>query len=485
MFRVVDSVPKLVPKTDIVLVRDSWDDYSYKTLFGVYIRGEDGTSLRVGSTKIGHIGQPPSSRTTLSDFERLPAEYFSLGQDVTYYETLAERPRQERSYVLEGLRDIVADTRAYDLAATENVTETSLFRFVSPDNIEQFRRALRGEDSLAGYDFAFRIRGASWPHSEMTFEVKPGSLPPTNIHALIGSNGVGKTWLLDQITRSLTDQAAMTGLVARRGGDKLSGIVTVSFSAFDDLDPRLRERTTEGSVRVQPISLRDESSKLPKSPRALAEDFAEALEGVVAAGRAERWLRMIRHLRHDPVLRDANFADLVHTRELDLRQETFKKLSSGHKIVLLSLTTLVQLVEERTLVLLDEPESHLHPPLLSAFLTALSDLLTEMNGVAIAATHSPIVLQEVPASCVWVVRRSGAFTMFERPENETYAENSGRLTQDVFGLEVTRTGYHAALLAAAKNQRAADAVIQSMGAQIGAEGRALLRAMVADLEDAD
>jgi predicted ATP-dependent endonuclease of OLD family len=67
-------------------------------------------------------------------------------------------------------------------------------------------------------------------------------------------------------------------------------------------------------------------------------------------------------------------------------------------------TRLVESVEERTLVLLDEPESHLHPPLLSAFVRALSDLLVNRNGAAIIATHSPVVLQEVPRECVWRLR---------------------------------------------------------------------------------
>ncbi len=58
----------------------------------------------------------------------------------------------------------------------------------------------------------------------------------------------------------------------------------------------------------------------------------------------------------------------------------FDRLSSGHAIVLLTITRLVELVEERSLVLIDEPEGgHLHPPLLSAFVRALSDLLVQRN----------------------------------------------------------------------------------------------------------
>ena len=71
-------------------------------------------------------------------------------------------------------------------------------------------------------------------------------------------------------------------------------------------------------------------------------------------------------------------------------------MSSGHAIVFMTITRLVEKVDERSLVLLDEPESHLHPPLLSALIRALSDLLVSRNAIAIIATHSPVVLQEVP-----------------------------------------------------------------------------------------
>ncbi|MDK7046806.1 AAA family ATPase, partial [Escherichia coli] len=93
-------------------------------------------------------------------------------------------------------------------------------------------------------------------------------------------------------------------------------------------------------------------------------------------------------------------------------------------------------------VLIDEPESHLHPPLLSAFIRALSDLLLDRNGLSIIATHSPVVLQEVPKRCVWKINRSRLSTESRRPDIETFGENVGILTREVFGLEVVKSGFH-------------------------------------------
>jgi len=160
----------------------------------------------------------------------------------------------------------------------------------------------------------------------------------------------------------------------------------------------------------------------------------------------------------------------------------FKRMSSGYAIVLLTITKLIEKVEERTLVLIDEPEGHLHPPLLAAFIRALSGLLTHRNGVAIIATHSPVVLQEVPKQCVWKLQRTGLSAKAERPQIETFGENVGILTHEVFGLEVTKSGYHQLLkdfLLIEKGQTYED-VVSAFNNRLGFEAKAILRGLIAE-----
>jgi hypothetical protein len=144
---------------------------------------------------------------------------------------------------------------------------------------------------------------------------------------------------------------------------------------------------------------------------------------------------------------------------------------------------LVEAVEERTLVLLDEPEAHLHPPLLSAFVRALSDLLINRNGVAIIATHSPVVLQEVPRNCAWKVRRTGQKVEAERPEIETFGENVGVLTREVFGLEVSHSGFHKMLRDAVAEGATYDDILARFGRELGGEAKAILRALISARPD--
>lgn len=165
----------------------------------------------------------------------------------------------------------------------------------------------------------------------------------------------------------------------------------------------------------------------------------------------------------------------------------FNNLSSGHKIVLLTLSSLIARVEERTLVLMDEPEVHLHPPLLAAFTRAVSELLINRNGVAIVATHSPVVLQEVPKECVWKLRRYGISVLAERLQIESFGENLGLLTSEVFRHEVTESGVYKMLKENVDEFDSFDEIMEEFQDHLGYEAQAFLRVLLAQkrLEETD
>ncbi|MFZ1427854.1 MAG: AAA family ATPase, partial [Geminicoccaceae bacterium] len=250
-----------------------------------------------------------------------------------------------------------------------------------------------------------------------------------------------------------------------------------------------RQDKSEG-VRYAYIGLKhigkdkDGKAKPPKSPDALSVDFVSSVLICRQGAKVMRWQRALEMLQADPIFRDAEVILLAQSG-LDIvevkaeARRLFKKLSSGHKIVLLTITRLVETVEEKTLVLLDEPEAHLHPPLLSAFIRALSDLLINRNGVALIATHSPVVLQEVPASCVWMVRRSGTRSVADRPEIQTFGENVGLLTREVFGLEVTQSGFHKMLREAVAELPSYNQVVRRFSDELGDEARAIIQGLLA------
>lgn len=483
------------------LLYDRWDDWGkYRTQFNLIVFDEAGTRHQPGEVKIGHVGLEPSGEagpntrapTLESSFDELPEHYFSLGQSENYYETLNTLSPELKQKVLMGLRDLALDQERFAEIASEPVMVDSLLRSVNSRTFKtKFTRLAVGDAALTRFDFSYELpafAGSNESQPTLDFHVIPDTMPPTNVHVLIGRNGAGKSTCMQGLGRALlnTDNAGhpvgkllLPGLAEE---SPFAGLVVVAFSAFDDF----KIPADASGLKAEMIGLlaqgADGQQDQPKSAEQLRADFTRSLGNCRFGLRKRRLIRALETLENDPLFKEANAASLLELDEgtfVEQAEQLFKRLSSGHKIVLLTITRLVELVDESTLVLLDEPEGHLHPPLLSAFVRALADLLIQRNGVAIIATHSPVVLQEVPASCVWVLRRSGAVVVAERPEMETFGENVGVLTHAVFGLEVTNTGFHKMVSDAVhKEGLDFDGVISKFEHQLGAEAMAIARSLV-------
>lgn len=273
-----------------------------------------------------------------------------------------------------------------------------------------------------------------------------------------------------------------------------AGVVSVSFSAFDNFEPPPNQDNADQGMRYRYVGLKKlvqhtQEREWPlKGKPELCTELCNSLSICLALhAKRARWIAAITKLESDYNFKDMNLPHLVEKFDSDWSEDKsrfqhystdfFMLMSSGHTVVLLTITQLIETVEEQTLVLIDEPESHLHPPLLSAFTRALADLLTNRNAVAIIATHSPVVLQEVPKSCVSIIDRSRLAATVAPPEAETFGENVGALTRHVFGLQVINSGFHELLRSEVKSGKSYDEIENEYSGQIGYEGKALLRSL--------
>jgi predicted ATPase len=482
-------------KRQVFLTWDDWNDYSFLTLYGIFYVDEKSEKHNLGGIKIGYFGQKESERRLAlgETFDELGSEFFSVGVDVEYYEKLNLLGEAVRDDILIRLRDIAKDADLYDRAILEEVTKVSFLRSLSETTITgQFRRLASGGSKLTRYSFKF-VLSPIQPDTaplQLEFIVEPKSNPPTNIHVLIGRNGVGKTFIINNMIESLTRRINHRNTLGRfvSSNDDVrlfANLICVTFSAFDEFDhpPEQRDKSKElqytyiGLKAVQDLQHSDRQT----IPVSLRDEFVRSVLACKNNSRVSRWKRAISMLESDPIFRSANITSLIDddadSTIKDASAELFRRLSSGHKIILLTITRLVEAIQERSLVLFDEPESHLHPPLLSSFINAVSDLLINRNGVAIIATHSPVILQEVPSRCVWKLRRNGAEAVAERLQIESFGENVGVLTQEIFGLEVTESGFHKLLKYLVKTTSSYDEAIEILEGQIGLEGKSILRSL--------
>ena len=505
-FLVVDSVAQIPSgaKDVCYLIHSNWNDwFQYETQFVLYYYSMTGVRSHVGEVKIGRRGMSGASaeeygklapcnaelvRVThlpTGEFTALPEDYFSLGMSDSYYEFLGKKPCLRA--ILTALRDMAYNKSIYRRFRTEDVAEVSILRGISEERImSRFANLARGRPTPTKFKFEYQYPpDANGEITKLVFGVDPESVPPSNTKVLIGRNGVGKTLLLRNILRCLCGAQDDAGakpsgaLNILHGG--IYGVLFASLSPFEKFPMRTlrsdRQFECLGCVRY------DAQTGWVKRVGDLAETFAEAIEACRDEPLRNRWLEAVAILCSDPVLALLDVKSLLDFSGFRRREEVkryFNRLSTGHKSLLLIVTQLVRVLDEKFLVLIDEPESHLHPPLLASFIRCLSFLLRERNAVALVATHSPLILQEVASGSAWILNRCGENVSVSHPNVETFGENSAVLMNAVFGLEMETSGYHKILTEIVEDSQLSYAqIVERFGGRLGVEAKAILRVLIA------
>jgi predicted ATPase len=360
-----------------------------------------------------------------------------------------------------------------------------------PDIEQSFGYTLADSEETVHFDFS-APKPASYfgPYRSLGPQHK-NTLLPERIIVLIGRNGSGKSTLLSRIAHLAFASPSDRATKRLKSLGQLSPpsigfmrVITISYSAFDsfvvpgvaarDIEQTtkdigsgesrfvfcgLRDLVAEGHADVEAanrqfgadatmsgeVLVERRTSTRLKSVETLAHEFSELIARIEQAGSTALLLSALRPLTADPSFAElqGQITDLIGSAES--RVPLFLSWSTGHKIALHVIVQLVASARPRSLVLFDEPEAHLHPPLMAALMHAVRVVLTEVNAFCLVATHSPVLLQETLAQHVRIVRRVGQIVEIKTPSLETFGENLGILTYDSFGLTSRSTDFHEAL----------------------------------------
>lgn len=479
------SSPKLNRYPHATLAQDNWDDFGYKTTFYVILYLSADETIDLGNIKIITSDQISGYTKMPSEpFERLSDSHASIGSSLDYYESLYTLGPHIFRPFLEGLRDIAFNN---DVKAAVEATEgyqVSMMRFGGSERrIEDAAKLFQApnmslERNNEGFQLKFETSVAS-DASPFTIEFdfqRRGGLP-NRINALIGVNGTGKTRLLSNLAivasgYGYSDKEAVLRNDAGRFVENKSpfkAVVVVSYSAFDTFvipgrtELEKRRLQADGDIfgyvycglreRSDGIgSNGEEETYRLRTPAEINAEFSVALQRVQKAQRMSDLLDILQPILNDPSFQRIGLNHLYADSSENDVGRFFASLSSGHKVILKIITELTAHISGKapTLVLIDEPETHLHPPLLAAFLKSVRTCLETFNAYAIIATHSPVVLQETPAKYVRVLRRFENQNIVTTPSIETFAESIGVITQETFNLGESATDWHETLKSLAK-----------------------------------
>jgi len=281
---------------------------------------------------------------------------------------------------------------------------------------------------------------------------------PKRFAVMIGKNGVGKSQALGNIARAaLAGSKKMTDA----NGDRpfLNRLLAFSpTSTSSSVFPT--ERTRNPRVWYRRFALAHLGGVRKRHTTAeLILHLARSEEQIRTNKRYQLFLNAIQAIddwqelglrtsaRYEPVipLEDLQAGGEQERIEkfslIDLRREPVRiidgrhyPLSSGEHSFVRFAAIASLYIENGTLVLLDEPETHLHPNFISQFVSVLDKLLEQTGSAAIIATHSVYFVREAFEDQVIVLRsEKDRSIQVERPSLKTFGADVGAISYFVFG----------------------------------------------------
>jgi len=450
-----------------------WNDYGHVTRFTAYFYPDAETEWTLGVVKILQRGQDRTEPPP--EFVRLDDRFCSLGQSLEFYERiqgLIGSPASEE--ILGALRDVVFEPGIRSAFENERGYIRSLLRASSA------LRALREAGALFGkpfepppplsFSYRRKLAGFDAPHElSIAFEIREEWLG--RAVALVGRNGTGKTALLSRLAYALSglDEDDAAELSPQRL--PISQVVAISYSAFDTFT---RPRHEVG-VNYVYCGLRDERDTV--NLHWAMSGFATSLAELQEVNRSVQYFQL---------LKDSGVVDefpqpaqlLENSASLS---DWFHQQSSGHKLVLLVVANVLSRIATKSILLFDEPETHLHPHLLSSLMRLLHMLLHEYDSYAIVATHSPIVLQELPAQDIRILEREGNIPLITGYPGQSFGENLTEIVNTAFRVNEKSKNYFRILqqLVSTKSRSELDAIFRE---GLGLNARMALHALTVDRE---
>ena len=475
----------LPPNTiQIAPAADNWNDFGHYTRIDYKIQASVDDQAAEASGQIGFI-VAEGGKADRDLLERLTSsasqsnvagssefQFFTMLPSMESYRSLVQAlGTDDAAQALIAVNDLVAlgefQTKSdiLDRAVKTEVFSLSFMR--SSDTFFAFRNAgsiLRGLSneqigrSSSALAIRFQLPGRASQH-DLKFEFDHEADLPKRIAIVIGKNGVGKSQTLGRIARaaingsqSLTDgtnggRPLINRLMAFAPTNEAKSV----FPSDKRKRPRIwyrrfsmnRSRRSRRGDYVTDLVLQAARSTQVIASKSRWGIFIEALSALAEP----KQIHLVSSLSSEPYVsltsltRGSEKLILEKFASIDIRQEPVRvidrrgyPLSSGELSFLKFAAQASLHIENGSLLLLDEPETHLHPNFISRFVSLLNSLLESTGSAAVIATHSTYFVREVFREQVTVLSLdSEGVVLAQRPNLRTFGADVGAISYFVFG----------------------------------------------------
>ncbi len=464
---------------------DSWNDFGEHILIDIIIqpkpRAEFGIEQLRFSGFFGFIEKHSGKNDTLhlrdivgqDRSAPVPAKdvpvFFTMLPDMASYRRIVGHlgPAEAR-LALRAINDMVeADDRPIGKSWLRAARESQVFLNAFLRQSEAYFSWKNAAPILEGVEYEkldrisdgvrirFQLAGRPNEH-DLSFRFSHGdAVLPQRFAIVIGKNGVGKSQTLAQIVdAALLGKAKLTDLAGDRPlFNRILGFYPSASSSSVFPNDR-RKRTRVWYRRFSMVSGRSRQTTSD-----LIVQLARSIEGIGGQSRFDIFLKAVTAIDgyRELVLRVKNGERgpvYIHGLTKGGEQDVIKRyasinvraepvrmiggktypLSSG-ELSFLRFAALAGLyIENGTLLLFDEPETHLHPNFISQFVALLDRLLKQTGSAAILSTHSVYFVREAVEDQVTVLRSGGdRIISAETPTLKTFGADVGAISYFVFG----------------------------------------------------
>ena len=407
-----------------------WNDYNRKTCFYLNYYGEDDHEY-IGLVKIGHQEEMQPLKLIEKEFSELKDDFFSLGQSTKFYQKLFETLGSSLfDEYLKAMNDMAFLDAIRDKYEYNSNFRASLLRTSEAEKaFNEAKKLFYGIDLERNFNFNYRcnLENTQGEH-KVDFNFSEDIGLPNRIIALIGKNGTGKTQFLAKFALDLSGQSKniLKEETFTPQRPSFSKVIAISYSAFDKFSRPKKDK----SFSYKYCGLKDEDGRLLSS-RKMIENYKESIFLINQQRRNNMWSKVISSIIGEE-LENIFYEKIFEEEDFEIFNDQSKLLSSGQSFLMYVITEVLAHIKENSLLLFDEPEMHLHPNAIANFIRMLEMILKNYDSFSILATHSPIILQEIPSIYVNVFDREGNVPMIYKLGIESFGENLDVLTETVF-----------------------------------------------------
>jgi predicted ATPase len=172
----------------------------------------------------------------------------------------------------------------------------------------------------------------------------------------------------------------------------------------------------------------------------LLDNFTESYRYIKKKNRQEEWKKILSEIIEEKYIIE-QISDLREDFSKDDLKKLFSKFSSGQKITIYIFTEVIENITPKSFLLIDEPEIHLHPNAISNFMRMINVILEKFDSYAVIATHSPLILQEIPSRSVRVFKRFNNTPFVDSLSHESFGENISIITNEIFNVREVESNY--------------------------------------------